>query len=335
MIVFMKRNFLDLTDQELLNQTDLAAKTEKRATLALLQYLCEVDLRKSYAIKAYSSLFEYLVKELGFSESQSSERVNAVRLMRSTPEVKSYLESGKLNLSTASKIQRFVQAEKKLSKTLAPELKTTLIQECLNQSKREVEKILFSHASEPVKIAMKERITQVDQNKVELKIILDEKTEEKLNRAKELIRTETIAELLDQALTALIYQEEKKLGKIEKTVLSEKTVMPKNTISKSTLPATLAKKSNGPNSSKSLNSSSRYIPVQFKKIIFSRSNGQCEYTDPISKRRCKSKSHLEIDHIKPLALNGKTELHNLRHLCRNHNLKSSIEYGLNIDFMKK
>ncbi len=149
------KNFSRLNDHELLNQTALAARTEKSATLALLEYLCEVDSRKVYATKSFSSLFEYIVKELSFSESQAGERVNAVRLMRNTPEVKAHLESGKLNISTAAKIQRFVQSEKKLAVPLDQKEKTTLIHECLNQSKRKVDQILFEHASEPTKLAMK------------------------------------------------------------------------------------------------------------------------------------------------------------------------------------
>ena len=163
---------------------------------------------------------------------------------------------------------------------------------------------------------MKERVIQIDQNKVELKVILDEVTEEKLKRAKELVRTETIAELLDKALTALIEREEKKLGKTERPHPSTSSEKPHS--SKPTLPATFRKASNP---------HSRYIPVQFKKIIFNRSQGQCEYVDRASKRRCESKAHLEIDHIKPIALNGKTKINNLRHLCRNHNLRASMEYG--------
>jgi len=53
-----------LPDLELLNQTAKAAASEKAATLKLLEYLCEVDLRKAYATKAFSSLFDYIVRGL-------------------------------------------------------------------------------------------------------------------------------------------------------------------------------------------------------------------------------------------------------------------------------
>ncbi len=301
----IKKHF-DLSDYELLTKTAAAAKTEKEAMMTLLEYLCEVDERKVYATKSYSSLFEYLMKELLFSEAQASERVNAVRLMRSMPEVKDHLETGKLNLSTAAKIQRFVQAENKLATPLNPNKKTELVQECLGQSKRQVEKILFAHASEPNQIAMKERITVVSEDKIELKITLTAQVEEKLKRAKQLVRTETMAALLEKALDALIDLQEKKLGKSTSAEIKPNY---------STLPAKL-----------DASTRSRYIPKAFKKVIYQRSGGQCEYSEPKTKKRCESRAHLEIDHVVPMARNGKTELNNLRHLCHSHNARAAMDW---------
>lgn len=310
----MSKKYFNLSDAELLTKTAMAAQTEKEATLALLEYLYEVDIRKVYATKSFSSLFEYIVKELGFSESQASERVSAVRLMRSTPEVKVHLESGHLNLSTAAKIQRFVQAERKLSLPLVAEQKTALIQECLNQSKRSVDKILFEHASVPTKIAMQERVTPLGPELVKLTLTLDSKAEKKLKRAQELIRTETVAELLEKALDALIDQQEKKLGKVlkENLIPEIKPTLP-------TPPAALLKKN-----------TSRYIPKEFKRIIYQRSGGKCEFVDEKSKKCCESRAHLEVDHVTPLAKNGKTELSNLRYLRHEHNQREAMNWKINV-----
>jgi hypothetical protein len=52
-------------------------------------------------------------------------------------------------------------------------------------------------------------------------------------------------------------------------------------------------------------------------------------TSPLmEKKRCESRSHLEIDHVTPMAAQGKTRLSNLRHLCRVHNAREAIEWGL-------
>ena len=76
----MNRNELKkLSDLELLEFTGRAAKNEKAATLVLLEHLLEVDVRRAFAADAYSSLFDYVVRGLKYSESQAAERVSAVR----------------------------------------------------------------------------------------------------------------------------------------------------------------------------------------------------------------------------------------------------------------
>ena len=63
---------LDLiSDEELHVQTLTASANEKQATLVLLEHLAEVDHRRLFALRGYSSLWEYVHKALGFSEAQT------------------------------------------------------------------------------------------------------------------------------------------------------------------------------------------------------------------------------------------------------------------------
>ena len=64
---------------------------------------------------------------------------------------------------------------------------------------------------------------------------------------------------------------------------------------------------------------SRAIPSALKRHIWKRDEGRCSYVHPETKRRCSSKHLLQIDHIKPFSLGGKSELNNLRLLCAGHN----------------
>ena len=79
---------LSVSDDVLHFNTLSAASNEKSATLVLLEHLAEVDQRRLYATLAYSSLWDYVHKALGYSEAQSSERVNAMRVMVQVPEVR-------------------------------------------------------------------------------------------------------------------------------------------------------------------------------------------------------------------------------------------------------
>ena len=60
-------NKKDLPDVVLLEKTYAASKTEKTATLDLLEYLVEVDARRLYATQSCSSLFDFVVRCLGYS----------------------------------------------------------------------------------------------------------------------------------------------------------------------------------------------------------------------------------------------------------------------------
>ena len=63
----------------------------------------------------------------------------------------------------------------------------------------------------------------------------------------------------------------------------------------------------------------RYIFPYLKKQIWERDQGQCTYAHPKSQGRCTSKHLLQIDHIRPFSLRGRTTLKNLRLLCAGHN----------------
>lgn len=305
-----------LTDTTLLEATRQVSIREKQCTLQLLEHLLEIDRRKAYAERAYSSLFDYVVRELRYSESQAAERVNAARLLRSTPETRESLASGELTLTTAAQIQRHLQAEMKSGNELSEEKKTDLIEECLGQSKRTVEKVLLREASPQVRKQMEERVTQKTPERTELKFTVDESVRLKIDQAKELLGELTLEALLDQALQSLINQESRKRGRTPKRVTSSNVPTTDSTAT-STPPVTQPKAS-----------TSRFIPIDFKRAVSARSGDQCEFVDTETGRRCPSRFRLQIDHRHPLALGGLTTPDNLRHLCANHNAHAARTAGL-------
>jgi hypothetical protein len=220
--------------------------------------------------------------------------------MRQNEQARESIQTGQLTLTSAAQIQRFIQAERKVAnQPVTPDRANVLIESCSGKSKREVEKFLFHEASAPTKIAMQERTRQINHVEFEIKMTLSSIAQAKLARARELIHTETMAEVFEKALDALIAEKEKSLGKTASKTEPAPPVEEQ---------VALAPTSQNP----------RYIPTKFKRIIYDRSNGQCEYIN-YEGMRCLSQKQLEIDHVTPVALGGKSEITNLRHLCRNHN----------------
>jgi 5-methylcytosine-specific restriction endonuclease McrA len=361
-----KNLYQSLNDAELLKQTHLAAKTEKAATLALLDYLVEVDARRLYTtVNACSSLFEYLVKELGLSPPAASERVNAVRLIRAVPPVKEHLQTGKLTLTSAAQIQRFVNTEQKvhpLGKAVSRDEKDKVIAACLGKSKREVEKTLCEKQSEPARVLTQQKVRVVTATRSEIKFTVGESTLEKLQQLKNLTGDTSLERIFDQGLAALLLAERKKRGVIpRKSEVKTKAAITEAAFTKDTSPeaavteaastqslttglavslaaaATTPRRqpadlrrtpARGADGGSDAQLHSRFIQIDLKRFVFARSKGRCEFMDSRSKVRCRATFRLQIDHALPRALGGKTEASNLRHLCSAHNLRLAKEAGL-------
>jgi len=102
-----------LSDSHLLSQTKLLVQKERKITVEVLEHLCEIDQRKLYLKRGFSSLFNYATKELGYSEGSTYRRINAMKLCREFPETTFKIQNGNLNLTTASQLQSFFEKQNK------------------------------------------------------------------------------------------------------------------------------------------------------------------------------------------------------------------------------
>ena len=94
-----------LPDQVLLEQTRMLARHEQALQLSVLDHLREIDARRLYLRLGYSSLFDYTVRELHYTEAAAWRRIKAMRLCRETRGVRERLQDGSLNLSNAALLQ--------------------------------------------------------------------------------------------------------------------------------------------------------------------------------------------------------------------------------------
>jgi len=60
------------------------------------------------------------------------------------------------------------------------------------------------------------------------------------------------------------------------------------------------------------------VPLAIKREIFRRDR-DCQWRDPITKTKCRSRFQLEVDHLKPVSVGGKNHPTNLQILCDVHN----------------
>ena len=94
-----------LSDRELLRQTSALVHHERHLQGAIIDHLAEIEARGLYLQRGCSSLFDYAVRELGYSDAAAGRRIGAVRLCADQPGARERLRDGSLTLSAAAELQ--------------------------------------------------------------------------------------------------------------------------------------------------------------------------------------------------------------------------------------
>ena len=304
------KKITELSNEALHQQTIQAAGIEKKSTLSLLEFLSEVDRRRLYAARGFGSLWEYVHKALGYSEAQASERVSSMRLIQHVPEVANQLREGKLTLTTTAKLALFVRRE-----NLAPDKTVFILEKIAGKSSREVERVLIDEQNAVIP-ARPDRIKAVSSKAMRLSFDADEEFLKLVEKIRQIKGNPALGleELFKLAMTEFI---EKRQPKTKSQKTDQTAPIPR-------APEVRSVKTGVAKANKTT-AQSRYIPKVVRDAIRIRSKDQCEYVDPLTKQHCENKYGLQFDHIQPHALGGTSELHNIRHLCRTHNLWAAMQ----------
>ena len=108
-----RRPFGLLADQQLLDQTRRLVANKRTLEVHILDHLAEIDRRGLALRRGFSSLFDYAVRELGFSDAAAQRRILTMRLARRHEWVRAELQSGDLNLTSAAQLETaFAAAER-------------------------------------------------------------------------------------------------------------------------------------------------------------------------------------------------------------------------------
>src|SRR6202050_691424 len=297
-------NIKSLTDEELWNKAIIEAKLERNSTLRVIAFVEEINFRRLHLKRGYSSLHQYLVKVLKYSDGCASRRINAMRLVQELPETRKSIENGSLSLTTASQIQLVIEKKKSKNEPLAKEEKIDLFLKLEGKSSREVERTIAQICPEVIKRTESQRY--VGNNKVQKTLIISEELHEKIEK-----------------LTSLKGHENKDFTVILEELIDHelKRIDPMTRINhrKQTAPAQELPKNH-----------SRYVSVHDESEVWKTYQGRCAFIDPLTGRRCEATRYIEKDHITPFALGGLTIKDNLRLLCSNHNKLEALKYFPNI-----
>src|SRR2546426_7090453 len=254
-----------------------------------------------------------------FSEQGTYNRIAAARTARRFPVTLDLLADGSINLTTV----------RLLAPHLTEENHRTVLEAARGKRTHEVEKIVAGLAPRPdvadsirklpsapqaprppastpdslpaqqpaafpSAAPLRPAVSPLAPERYKLQFTIGEKTLEKLDLAKDMLRhavpTGDLAAVFDRALTVLLEDLAKK-----KFAATER-----------------------PHVSRAPAPGSRHIPAEVKRAVWLRDLGRCTFVGA-NNRRCTSRGFLEFDHIVPFAVGGEATVENIRLLCKKHN----------------
>ncbi len=325
------------SNEELENTLRRKATAERQLTMEVIELLEEVDRRKLHIARGFSSLLEYCVRELKYSESSAYRRISAMRVVRDVPEVKSALQEGSLNLNTVAQAQNFFKSEEKQQNKMSLEQKKDILRELHGKSARQTERLLaeISPTSAPVK---NETVRAVKDERTQVTLVLSKELTEKIEKLKNHLShrvpsgryLDLLEYLVDGSLEKFEGPQKKNMSienpkncsavKIEEEVATGGGADNKDMIVDTKDPRREA--TPAPVLTNSVNVTklrSRYISMPVRRLVWQKAQGRCSHVNRETGQRCEQRKFLEIDHIHAHAKGGANTVDNLQLLCDAHN----------------
>ncbi len=173
-----------------------AAGRYRKAEAELIEILQQAEQHRIFLSKGHSSLFLYVVRELGLSESVAYNLISVSRKAREVPELKTEIAKGAITLSNARKIVPILNSQNK----------SEWLKKASELSQRQLEKEIVKVRPEA---ATCERASYVTPTHVTLELGLFENDMKRLRRVQDLLSSsrkrpvsleETIIALTDEHL---------------------------------------------------------------------------------------------------------------------------------------
>ncbi|MCY4508062.1 MAG: hypothetical protein OXG35_14060, partial [Acidobacteria bacterium] len=94
-----------LSDDQLLEQTRRLAALDHQIHVFVIDHLCEIEARRAYLDRGFSSLFDYVKRGLGYTDAATWRRIGAMKLCTRIDGVRERLWDGSLTLDAAAQLQ--------------------------------------------------------------------------------------------------------------------------------------------------------------------------------------------------------------------------------------
>ncbi|MGZ3793194.1 MAG: HNH endonuclease, partial [Bdellovibrio sp.] len=264
----------------------------------------------------YSSLYEYLVKELGYSGSAAMRRLEAARLLKDVPTLAEKIQEGSVNLSQIGELSRALkEKEKTCGMKVSCTQKEELVAIITGKTTQETQKELSLALDVQPKKHDSQRM-QKDES-IRLEITLTKEQYQKLMTCKDLAAASLFQNQKESSLGSVIealadqYLAKKIKPEADISARETKTTGTKNAVKRTTEAVSETDRVIKSRVNKTLTPKTR-------KAVLSR-DLCCQFKDKKTGRQCRSTYGLQVDHKTSRWASGDHSIENLQVLCFYHN----------------
>ena len=210
-----------LSDDRLIARTKELSGIEHHLEVVVIDHLREIQKRRLYLRRGFSSLFDYAVRELRYSDAAAWRRIKAMRLCADIDGVRERLQDGSMTLNTAAQLQNAFDrqertreraarsapggtgfgaaaqsqdgstpgpaqpAERKPAPVLDRSARRALVEQAAGKSSRQVMRLLAE--VDPELAAPADRVRPLGAGRWEIKAVIDDECQRRLERLKGLL----------------------------------------------------------------------------------------------------------------------------------------------------
>ncbi len=288
---------------------DELALDERKAVAESIACLAEVERRKLYTERGCSDIFDYCVRHLHYSIGAAYRRIHSSRAVEAYPEILSDLQAGTLTLCVVAMIAQEFKSQNPVE----------LLAAARGKSKREVESWLAARRpAQPVPadrvkvrppavelpapavedgavpLALEDRTLTPKPPAFEYSFVASAGLHQSIERLKNVLWNRfpfgTLNDFLGEAIGEYLSRHDPEL-KLRADALAPAPVPVRG----------------------------RRVTRRLRDFVWARDGGRCSFVSEDG-RRCECRRGLELDHIVPFSVGGRSDdPSNIRLLCREHN----------------
>ncbi|WP_413293748.1 HNH endonuclease [Bdellovibrio sp. HCB185ZH] len=321
-----------MSNQDLESNLKSLVRKERMLLHLILEHIREIDSRKIYLDRAHSSMFHYMMNELGYSSSAAMRRLDAARMLNSVPSLADKIQQGDVNLTQVGELSRAIKEKEKSGFKVSDEVKNQILDQISGLNSEQTQKVVALSLDVDLKEPEKVRVQKDDS--VHLSITLTRQQYELLTSCKDKAShslqlaygdfswAKVIEVVAGQYLDSKLF--ESKSTKCANSISlvddcrADQAMSKNKTLSSSPSTNVKSKVQRSEIVAESINADNKTLTLKTRRYILNRDKC-CQYKDKRTGRQCRSTYGLQVDHIVPRWSGGSHAPENLQVLCGTHN----------------